>query len=182
MGSTKALLVVDGESLLQRAVTRLRTVADPIIIAGDISIPLPDDVIVVRDARAAAGPLGGIVAALDASPHELCAVLAVDMPDADAVLLRTLATQWDGDDAVVPVSDTGLEPLHAIYARAALPALRASLAAQRLALHDALATMRVRRVEAAAVHARPGFAGNLNTPADLRAWEERRRANASRRR
>ena len=55
-----------------------------------------------------AGPLAGILAALRRSPVDVVAVVAVDLPDADAELLRWLRRQWRDDDvALVPLDPSG---------------------------------------------------------------------------
>lgn len=171
MGREKALVEVDGEPLVRRVARRLAEVADPVLIATGVPGrlgPLPYGE--VGDACDGCGPLGGIAAALAASPHELVAVVAVDMPFADPALLDVLARAWRGEDAVVPVAERGPEPLHAIYRKTALPRLRAAIGDERFAMHEVLETLRVRRVtsdewRAAGVDER--FAVNLNEPEDL---------------
>lgn len=74
------------------------------------------------------------------------------------------------EDAVVPLSPAGPEPLHAVYARAALPALRGCLERGTLKIRDALSTLRVREVRQAewrATDPDARFALNVNTPEDL---------------
>ena len=67
-----------------------------------------------------AGPLAGVLAALRWSPAPVVAVLAVDLPEASAPLLRWLRSQWRRDDRVlVPLDPSGrAQPLHALVARA----------------------------------------------------------------
>jgi molybdopterin-guanine dinucleotide biosynthesis protein A len=129
----------------------------------------------VADAHPGAGPLGGIVAGLRAASNDMVAVVAVDMPFASPAVLRMLASARGDHDAVVPVTDRGAEPLHAIYARTAAAPLAAQLEGGTLAVHRALEGMRVRYV---AQHqwreADPSgrFASNVNLPDDLRALRD----------
>jgi molybdopterin-guanine dinucleotide biosynthesis protein A len=132
--------------------------------------------VTVLDAPGGRGPLGGIVAALEASPVALCAVVAVDMPDCDPALLGALAARCAGIDAAVPLSERGPEPLHAVYARTALASLRRTLQSADVSMARVLAGLRVRYVRAAALGVPEGFAVNLNRPDDVRAWTEARRA------
>jgi len=173
MGRDKAWVEVGGSSLLERAVARLRTVADPVILAGgDRTLDHPG-CLGVLDPVPGSGPLGGLVAALRASPHELCAVVAVDMPDLSPELLRRLAEQWRGEDAVVPLDGDGSQPLHAVYSRRILAAAQAALRAGDLSLRGLLERARVRTVDVAALPGHPfpaGFALNLNTPDELARW------------
>ncbi len=171
MGTDKALIPVGAEPLVHRVAGRLASAADPVLIAPGVPGRLgPMPYREVGDACDGCGPIGGIVAALEASPHELLAVVAVDMPFADAALFGLLARSWAGEHAVIPVTERGPEPLHAIYAKAALPRLRRAVDDGRFAMHDAVETLHVRRVPpdewlAGGVDAR--FALNLNSPEDL---------------
>ena len=177
MGTDKALMEIEGQPLLRRVARRLAEVADPVLLA-----PGPDTgrlagvgglegLPMVADAAAGAGPLGAIVAGLRASPHRVLAVVAVDMPDLCPALLRAMGLGWrPGVDVRVPVTAAGPQPLHAIWARGALPALEGALREGRLALREALAGLRIetwpegrwRSIDPAGA-----FARNLNTPEDL---------------
>jgi molybdopterin-guanine dinucleotide biosynthesis protein A len=173
MGRDKVWLDLGGSSLLDRAIERLRTVADPVIlVGGSRPIERPHCLSVV-DPLPDRGPLGGLVAALRRSPQRLCAVVAVDMPDLSPTLLVRLAELWQGEDAVVPLSREGPEPLHAVYCGSALGAAEAALRGHDLSLKGLLARIRVRTVDAALLDGvEPGFrfAVNLNTPADVERW------------
>src|SRR5687768_17249123 len=71
MGTSKALLPFGDETMLQRVVRILGTVASPVVVvaAGDQQLPhLPADVIVTRDEREGRGPLEGLRAGLRALP------------------------------------------------------------------------------------------------------------------
>ncbi len=171
MGRDKALLDLDGERLVDRAAARLRLVSDPVMLAcGDRPLTVPG-CRTVADESPGAGPLAGIAAGLRASPHRLLAVVAVDMPWLDPDLLAQLASTWElGDDAVVPLGPGGGEPLHAVYAKSALPAVDAALAGGRLRARELLDDLRVRFVDVAAsleVERAARFAINVNTPEDL---------------
>ena len=174
MGTDKALVAVGGRPLVARVAARLASVADPVILApgtpgrlGDLGLGLAE----VPDALSDAGPLAGLVAGLRASPHELTAVAAVDLPFVSATLFALLAGLRADEDAVVPVDGEGrLQPVHAVYARAALPALEAALAAGQRRLTDAVAALRLRLVgpdEWEAVEPGGACFRNLNVPADL---------------
>jgi molybdopterin-guanine dinucleotide biosynthesis protein A len=96
--------------------------------------------------------------------------VAVDMPFVSPELLTQLADLYDGEDAVVPMTDSGAEPLHAVYAKSALPGLRDAEAEGRLALRAVLEGLRVRLVEEAEwrrIDPTGRFAFNVNRPEDL---------------
>jgi molybdopterin-guanine dinucleotide biosynthesis protein A len=170
MGSDKSLLEFDGERLVDRAVRRLGELAEPVLLAcGGRALAVPG-CLSVDDARAGAGPLAAIVGGLRRSPSSLLAVVAVDMPWFDVELLAQMVAMWNGEDALVPRSPAGREPLHAVYARTALPAMERALESGELRMHDVLDELQVRHVDATAcIGAKRAarFATNLNTPSDV---------------
>src|SRR5947209_7267292 len=90
-GRDKALLVVNGETLLQRTVATLREVAADVVVLGPPERATQvSGVEVLQDAVPGIGPLGGIYTALRARPGCAALVVAVDMPFLNAVLLRHL--------------------------------------------------------------------------------------------
>ncbi|MFN2543369.1 MAG: molybdenum cofactor guanylyltransferase [Actinomycetota bacterium] len=171
MGRDKASLLYEGRPLAERAVDVLREIADEIFVAsgdGERLSWLGERQ--VADAVPDAGPLGGIVAGLEAANRELVAVLAVDMPFAGAPILRLLAERWAGGDAVIPRTERGLEPLHAVYARSAAPVLRAQLEGGVLSVVRAVEMLDVLEVgpeEWSAADPSGRFAFNVNRPEDL---------------
>jgi molybdopterin-guanine dinucleotide biosynthesis protein A len=182
-GTDKALITVDGGPLVLRVAWRLAGVADPILLASgrpgrlagrlgtlpfeEISDAWPLDRPVEAGGR---GPLTGLIAGLERSPHALVAVVAVDMPFASPAVFRLLSRLIADQGAAIPRTADGLQPLHAVYARDALPTLRRALVEGRLALHRVLQDLRVRVVEPAEWRgADPDgrFALNVNRPSDL---------------
>jgi molybdopterin-guanine dinucleotide biosynthesis protein A len=147
MGTEKALLDVEGELLVARVARRVAEAADPVMLAPGTLGRLGElGYAEVEDELADAGPLAGLVAGLAASPHELLAVVATDMPYASGALLELLAGVWCDEDAVVPANADGSQPLHALYARQALPKLRAALQRGTRAMHEAVGLLSVRIV------------------------------------
>jgi molybdopterin-guanine dinucleotide biosynthesis protein A len=183
MGTDKARVDLGGRSLLQRAVDALRPVVDQVLLAtgptpryAEFGIPL------VLDARADGGPLAGLEAALAAVDADLelggagrVAVLAVDMPGVDSALVERLFERAERDDvdALLLASDSGVEPLCAVYHVRVLPAVRAALDAgeRRMIAPFEHSLASGSGPCLASVHARELGAeratDNLNDPADL---------------
>jgi molybdopterin-guanine dinucleotide biosynthesis protein A len=139
MGENKALKQFLGRPLVERVVSRLRPIADELILTTNE----PDgygfiDARKVMDLHPGLGPLGGLHTALSVARFEMVAVVACDMPFASASLLLAAADmlQQHNADVVIPESPTGLEPMHAVYRRATcLPAIEAAIqAGQRRAI------------------------------------------------
>jgi molybdopterin-guanine dinucleotide biosynthesis protein A len=167
-----------GDEPLAAGVARvLAEVCDEVLVAsGDGKrmawLGLPQ----VPDALPDSGPLGGLVAGLEAATHPHVAAVAADMPFASAAVLRLLAALVGGHDAAVPVSAAGTEPLHAVYSRNALVSFEEALREGRLAVRVALEGLDVRVVtEAEWRPADPDgrFAENVNRPEDRGPFVER---------
>ncbi|MPZ88384.1 MAG: NTP transferase domain-containing protein [Nitriliruptorales bacterium] len=171
MGSDKAVLVLDGQRLVDRAVQTLRECCDQVLVAsGDGRRLTSLDVEQVADAEPGAGPLGGILAGLERAAHPRVAVVAVDMPEADPGVLRLLAHAWTGEAVVLPHADGRLQPLHAVWSRACASDLRDLLARGERSVTTVARQLGARVVEPgewAPVAASPRFARNLNVPGDL---------------
>jgi molybdenum cofactor guanylyltransferase len=171
MGRDKAALRFEGEPLAARVLRCLDEACDEVLVASGDGVRLAWlGVPQIPDAIPGAGPLAGIVAGLERASFDTAAVVAVDMPYANAKLLRFLAGLRTDEDAVAAMTEGGLEPLHAIYSKAAGPALRRMLENGERAVHRALAALRVRQVwpeEWRTADPSGRFARNLNRPEDL---------------
>ena len=171
MGCDKAFLEIGGQSLLARQIELVRDAgADEVFVSGREEVTYSQfGCVVLRDKFPDAGPLAGIERALAAASASLLLVLAVDLPAMNAGLLRQLMTQCSEAVGVVPTFSGHVEPLAAVYPKAALQTARNQLergefVAQAFARSCAHAGL-VHWVELEANSA-PFFA-NLNSPADL---------------
>ena len=170
MGFDKATVRFEGETLLHRALARLDTVCDPVMVApGDRALTLSGRAS-VPDAAPDSGPLGGLVMALRASPHRLLAVVAVDLPWVDPDLISLLADSIGDHDVAVCETSHGIEPLHAVYATSILPAAEAALRSDDRSLRHLIARSNARYLsegEWRAAGISDAFTRNVNTPEDL---------------
>ena len=169
MGRDKALIEIDGEPLVARVARRLAEVAAPVFVAaGGRSYPVEHEHI--DDAASDTGPLGGIVAALRRSPHPLVAVVAVDMPFVSGSLMTTLSELRTDEKVILPTDEQGLQPLHALYSKDALPSLEEALKGRDLSLVDVVSRLAPRIVtssEWGVADPTGRFAYNINTEHDL---------------
>lgn len=155
-----------GDPLIVRAYERFAPAYPVVVSASATFAPETDarlDCTVVIDRWARRGPLAGMLSAFSAVRTSLACVIAADLPAVDATVVRTLCDAYDAAaEAVVPSHERGIEPLCALYDRAAfervaLPVLTRGTAAVR----DALAQLRVRTVDMPA-----HLFANINTHAD----------------
>jgi molybdopterin-guanine dinucleotide biosynthesis protein A len=178
MGLNKALLPFQGEPLILRVYHRLASIVNEVLVtvnqkADFESLGLP----LVPDLLPGKGTLGGFYTGLQAARNPLVAVVGCDMPFVSPILLHAeldLLTRTDVD-AVIPFSENGLEPLHAVYRRqTCLPAIYKSLVAERLRLISWLPDVKVQEMTLDEVkrHDPNLFAFfNVNTPDELKRAE-----------
>jgi molybdopterin-guanine dinucleotide biosynthesis protein A len=173
MGSDKAFVMLDGRTLLARALELARAVTDNVRIVGSAE-KFAAFAPVVEDVFRECGPLGGIHAALRASGAELNLMLAVDVPFVSPALLRYLVTRARGSDAIatVPRADGGWQPLCAVYRRGFAEGAEKALRAGCYKIGALFADANVQAIEEEEL-TRAGFAAgmfrNLNTKDDLEA-------------
>ena len=131
MGRDKALLELDGRTLIERSLEALSGVAASSLVAcgpepryAQLGLPL------ALDGVPDGGPLAGLCAALEETRTPWLCVLACDMPRASADVLRALlARAHDQDlDGCLLRTPSGVEPLFGVYRSSCLEAVRAALA------------------------------------------------------
>jgi molybdopterin-guanine dinucleotide biosynthesis protein A len=176
MGSDKAFLEFDGETLLSRALKTAREVAQEVRIIGDakkFGSFAPN----IEDVYPNHGPLGGIHAALSASQTEWNLILAVDLPLIPGGFLQYLVRQATTTDAVVTVPRTseGWQPLCGVYRRDFMAIAERQLRAGRNKIDPLFDEVKTRIIDQEEL-ARMGFSEeifwNLNTPQDLETARE----------
>lgn len=172
MGRDKAMLPLQGQTLLKRAVNLLRSLGLPVtaVISPGQSYP-SFEFPAIQDDPPGRGPLGGLYAALRHSSARSNIVLACDLPLLPARLFQCLRGHNLEADIVVPVDSTGSpHPLAAVYRRNCLPSVEERLEGEDLSLKALLTDSRlqVRRVGPEEHRVPDGMFMNVNTPEDWR--------------
>ena len=133
MGQDKGLMLFLGKPMVVRVLQQVAHLAGELLVTTNH----PDSyrflgVRLMPDLLPGHGALGGLFTALSAAHYPAVAVVACDMPFANAGLLAVAhELLWSsGSDVVIPRTDRGLEPFHALYRReTCLPAVKATLEA-----------------------------------------------------
>ena len=170
-GSNKAMVEVDGVRLIERAVRVMRPLFQEVILLTNtprdyayLGLPMVEDLI------KGLGPLGGVYTGLETISCDAGFFVACDMPFLNQALILHLVANRKGFDAVVPRVGWMIEPLHAVYTKRCLPAIRHLIDSREYQIFKFLPNVRVRYVEAEEIRVhdpqlRSFF--NINEPQDL---------------
>ena len=170
MGSDKAGLVLNGQTLLQTVSATMQSLFPKSIVSvrqrrNDITLPQ------VCDGAADSGPLAGVAAALQQVDTPWAFVVACDMPFIAPRMIELLAQLRGKHQAVVPRVQGRLQPLAAYYARDCSAIAQRVLSGKgRHSLHALLELLDVRYVDEAQLNAvDPQLCSffDLDTPQDV---------------
>jgi molybdopterin-guanine dinucleotide biosynthesis protein A len=175
LGRNKALEAINGKSLIERVMERVKQVSDRTLIVispGQSALPAVCEAEVVADVYPGRGPLGGIYTGLLNSKSRRSLVVACDMPFLNVELLRYMIGLAQDFDVVVPRVEEGkVEPLHAIYSRSCLDSMKELLGQNHLKVSRIFNTVRVRyvgRVDCQRFDPQLLSFFNVNRPSDLK--------------
>ena len=179
MGESKAAMLFGGEPLLRRVVHRLSDAVDDILIIGPGELDaLVPGMRVIPDVVPGIGPLGGLYTALRSTTAARIFLVACDMPFVQPTLVRAMLATSIANPAAGAVilgdqrGGARVQPLHAVYTRACLPAVGRALdsaehSLRTLLLHLTVATMDAETVRREDPTGHSTY--NINTPGDLAA-------------
>lgn len=169
MGRDKAMIVVRGETMLEKTCRVLRAVFDEVLCVGRVDDASNLPVACVADERPGKGPLGGIETALRRATSGWVFVAACDMP---LLTADTIEELWEkgargASGAVVARIGERIHPLAAFYPRDVLPSLTETLDAGRLAATEFVRGIDPCVVDAVADGALARALTNVNDPEEL---------------
>jgi len=123
MEQNKALLRLNGESLIVRIISRIREHFDKVIIVSDsLDSYLGLDAHLEKDLVKGRGPLGGIYSGLKTSSSFYNFFFACDLPFINPELVELMKRESSGYALTIPRTREGyFHPLHAIYSKECLP-------------------------------------------------------------
>lgn len=169
MGRNKALLEVDGVPIVTRIYRILAALFHNVVIVTDS--PDEYDFLPCRkvpDIYPGHGAIAGLHAALAHSGTPRSFVTACDMPLLDPATIRFLCgISMEDYDAVIPYSEGGQEPLHAVYASACIDIFEHAIQKGERKIIDVLGGMNICPVSSDEVQRAGGQADsflNVNTP------------------
>lgn len=172
MGTKKAFLTIDGVRLIDKIINVYQEIFAEIIIVTNDPLAYTDffATTVVTDIYKEKGALGGIYTGLFFASHDYSFVAACDMPFLNKDFIIYLTEQAAKFDIVVPQLSDGFQPLHAIYSRNCLTAIKKLLTADKLKITGFYKEMRLLSIPEEKIKPfnKDGqLFLNINTPADL---------------
>jgi len=124
-GENKAFLQIGGVRLIERIAEEMKGIFHQVILVtnqkrdfGYLKLPIVEDLV------KGLGPIGGIYTGLSAISEQAAFFVACDMPLLYTGLIRYMVEIMDAYEAVVPLVGKWVEPLHAVYARSCLTAIK----------------------------------------------------------
>jgi molybdenum cofactor guanylyltransferase len=118
LGQPKAGVLLEGRTLMERAIAMLNARCARVVVVSRTGVPLPPlDQIVILDAPGPSGPMNALATGFGVLDAEDVVVLACDLPLAAPLLDRLIETP--GHAAAVASDGSRLQPLCARYPRAA---------------------------------------------------------------
>lgn len=173
-GVVKALIEIEGQTILDRQLRVLQPLFADILISANEPAPFTARGLrVVPDDLPGHGPLGGIASVLTQTSHPYVFAVGGDMPHIHTEAVGLLLGRRRADiDVVVPVANGFPEPLFAIYSRRCVEVIRRRLADGRnklsgLLQDDAIAISVVDEADFRVVDSSLRALTNINSPSDL---------------
>lgn len=130
MGTDKATLSLSpgGPTLIEWIAYRLSKVAASVlVVSGRADTPVPSGAQLVADAVQGVGALAGVYSGLRAASTGTAFVVATDMPLVNLRVVLYMASLARRFDALVPLVNGQMEPLHAFYGSGCLPAMERAI-------------------------------------------------------
>ncbi len=184
MGRDKATVLLGGKPLIAHVFGEAKKAFAEIVVVSSLHTAFDGvEARVVKDILPLPGALTGIVSALIASDTDYVFVLGCDMPFVSAEAMRYVVAAAAGEDIIIPQTEGGLEPMHALYHRSCIsPMLTAlgrgsmkiaGLVRSRMKIADVFAMVRVLVLPPDPVFFNLGVSvfTNINTEEDLRRAE-----------
>lgn len=172
MGTNKAFLNIDGERLIDRTIRILKDIFGEVILVTNSPLDYLDhDGVIVSDIIKEKGALGGIYTGLFFTTGTHAFVSACDMPFLNRAFIEYMVEHAAGYDIVVPKLADGFQPLHAIYSRRCLSAIKKVLSTDNLKItsfYRGLKTLIIPEDVISSYDPEGRMFYNINTREDLR--------------
>ncbi|NIT71946.1 molybdenum cofactor guanylyltransferase [candidate division KSB1 bacterium] len=167
MRQNKALLKINGETLIERVISAIPGEKESIKIVTNS----PDEYVflgyrTISDIFPHLGPISGVHAGLVDSPLLYNFFLACDLPFISEAVIQTVQEKHTDQDILGLRSRRGLEPLCAVYSKRCIPLIEKQIKRGQHSLHSLFELVKSDFIQVSDQKA----LANLNTPQDWRQY------------
>lgn len=174
MGRDKAMVPVGNKTLITHAYDVAKKVFTSIIVVSSLHHTIDGvNARVAADVLPIHGSLTGIVSALIHADREYVFVLGCDLPFVTARSMRYVVDAAHGEDIVIPKTEGGFEPMHALYRRSCISPMLTAIERGNMKIRSLLAMLPVKILAPNPVFFNDGVSvfTNINNEEDLRRAE-----------
>jgi len=152
MGIDKAQLIFQGQTFLERVVRHTRQACGQIVLVGDIDFSkhnLPAEIVIAGDEQVGKGPLEGIRVGLKqlAKQFQHAFVTSCDVPLLRPELIGFLFEHIGDHQAVVPIENSRVFGMTAIYQTELHQAIEQRIANEQLRVSDLASAFATNRID-----------------------------------
>ena len=162
-GQNKALFIWEGQSIIERVIAAIPPTSKIFLVTNSPEIYAHLKLPTIPDHYPGCGPLAGIHAGLQHSPHEWNFFLACDFPYLQSSTIQEILSAPRQAQIILPQPLEGLQPLGALWSKTTLAAVAEALQKQEYRVQTLLAKLSLQPV----VLSDPHTLFNLNTSQDL---------------
>jgi len=167
MGTDKALLLVQDESMLKRMIRLLEPHCKSIAISGNKPEYNDFNIEMVMDLYSGCGPISGIISSLKHSSTEWNLLVSVDVPFINDVFILYLIAHIGNYDCIIAEHEGRVEPLMGFYNRQIIPVVEEMIRQGDYKLMRLLDQLNVRYVNCdGLIKQFPQLFMNINLPED----------------
>jgi molybdopterin-guanine dinucleotide biosynthesis protein A len=168
MGTDKALIQINGKTLLENALEICKPFCSNILISSNNPCHQIGGYKIVPDEFKNCGPIGGIYSCLKHSETDWNFVISVDAAFVEPGFVSFLISEIGEFDTVIPLHDSGIEPLVAMYSKNCLTEMGKMLNSGDYKMRNLLNSVNTKYVESQTWVAQfPKLFRNLNRPEDI---------------
>ncbi|RLA88687.1 MAG: molybdenum cofactor guanylyltransferase [Deltaproteobacteria bacterium] len=147
IGINKAFIEIAGKPLISIIIDLFSKIFKEVIISSNqpelyTNFNLP----VVPDLIPNSGSIGGIYTGLTRSSFDYTFFSACDMPFLNEKLIRFMLSKRNGFDVIIPKTEKGFEPTHAIYSKNCIKPIKKRLDQNILKIIDFLSEVKVKTI------------------------------------
>lgn len=170
MQQDKALMLLNGKAMARHVSDILIPFCDEVLVASNRFDHAIFGDRLIADEYPGYGPLAGVHAGLTEATNDECIVLSCDVPFVTTDVIASLIGQSGNFDAVIARCNKRVHPLVGIYHKSALETIENALRLKNLKMLNCVDNLNVRFVDFPS--SMSGFFQNINTPEDLKSWQE----------